>query len=79
MLFDELLDEALVLDVFLGGGGHGGRAGDDERGAGFVDEDGVYFVNNGEVVAALNLLAGRSGHAVVAQGSRSRTRHWCRR
>ncbi len=45
---------------------HGGAA-DDERHAGFVDQDGVHFVDDGEVVAALHLFLGALGHAVVAQ------------
>ena len=43
------------------------RARDDERGAGFVDEDGVDLVDDGEVVAALDLLLLAGGHAIVAQ------------
>ena len=47
-------------------GGLFAHAGDDEGGAGFVDEDGVHLVHDGEVVAALHLLAGVERH-VVAQ------------
>ena len=43
------------------------RAGDDERGAGLVDEDGVHLVDDGEVVPALDLLLLAGGHAIVAQ------------
>ena len=43
-----------------------GRAGDDERGAGLVDEDGVDLVNDDEGVAALDQVLGALGH-VVAQ------------
>ena len=43
-----------------------GSAGDDERGTGLVDEDGVHFVHDGEVVAALHQLRGVELH-VVAQ------------
>ncbi len=43
-----------------------GRAGDDERRAGLVDEDRVDLVDDGEVVAALDQLVGRPRH-VVAQ------------
>ena len=42
-------------------------AGNDEWSTGFVDEDGVDFVNDGKVVTALDLLTGGRGHAVVAQ------------
>src|SRR5690606_17960667 len=41
-------------------------AGDDERGAGLVDQDRVDLVDDGEVVAALHHVAGLPGH-VVAQ------------
>ena len=47
--------------------GDGGRAGDDERRAGLVDEDRVHLVHNREVVAVLHHLVGLHGHAVVAQ------------
>ena len=43
-----------------------GGAGDDERGAGLVDEDGVDFIDDGEVVAALDELGLVPRH-VVAQ------------
>ena len=42
------------------------RAGDDERRTGFVDEDGVHFVDDGVMVAALHQLLGVEFH-VVAQ------------
>ena len=45
--------------------GHG--AGDDQRGAGLVDQDGVDFVDDAEPVVALNLVLFARGHAVVAQ------------
>ena len=32
------------------------RTADDQRRAGFIDEDGVHFVHDGEVMAALDLL-----------------------
>ena len=44
-----------------------GRAGNDQRGAGLVDEDRVHFVDDGEVVAALDLLVLGGGHAVIAE------------
>ena len=47
-------------------GGLVGGAGDDERGAGFVDEDGVDFVDDAVVVAALDLILELELH-VVAQ------------
>ena len=47
-------------------GGLVGGAGDDERGAGFVDEDGVDFVDDGVVVAALHAILDFELH-VVAQ------------
>ncbi len=47
-------------------GGLVGRAGDDQRRTGLVDEDGVDLVDDGEVVAALHQLVLRPRH-VVAQ------------
>ena len=47
-------------------GGVGDAAGDDQRGAGLVDEDRVDLVDDGEVVAALGLVDELAGH-VVAQ------------
>src|SRR6202044_415365 len=43
-----------------------GGPGDDQWGAGFVDQNRVDLVNNGEVVAALDAVFQRVGH-VVAQ------------
>ena len=43
------------------------RTRNDERRAGFVDQNGVHFVNNTEVVVALDLVFLAAGHAVVAQ------------
>ena len=43
------------------------RPADDERRARFIDEDGVDFVHDGEVMAALHLFFQAAGHAVVAQ------------
>jgi hypothetical protein len=65
LLADELVDEGFEAVVLVGG--DGGGAGDDERGAGLVDEDGVDFIDDGEVVAALDLLVSGGGHAVVAK------------
>ena len=45
----------------------GGRAGNDQRRARLVDEDGVHLVDNCEVVTALDLLVLGGGHAVVAE------------
>ena len=39
-------------------------AGDDEGGAGLVDEDGVHLVHNGEHMAPLDQLVGVDGHVV---------------
>lgn len=47
-------------------GGFVGRAGDDKRRTGFVDQDGVHFVDDGVMVAALHQLLGVKFH-VVAQ------------
>jgi len=70
-----------AVDVAKGG------AGDDERRPGLVHEDIVHLVDDGEGQFLLALLmpggveriapAGRLH--VVAQGSRSQTRCWCRR
>ena len=48
-------------------GGDRGGAGDDERGAGLVDEDGIDLVDDGVVIAALDLGGLALGHAVVAE------------
>ena len=48
---DQLGDDAVDLVILVGGFLAG--AGDDERGAGFVDQDGVHFVDDGEVVRTL--------------------------
>ena len=40
-------------------------AGDDQRGTGFIDEDGVHLVHDGKVVAPLHQLAGIDGHIVT--------------
>ena len=63
---DQLFDHGAELAEFLVDGDHGG-AGDDERGAGLVDEDGVHFVDDGEEVSALDLFLLARGHAVVAE------------
>ena len=51
--------EHLVVAV-----GYGTR--DNQRRTGIVDQDGVYLVDDGIVVATLNEVVGRDGH-VVAQ------------
>src|SRR5690606_4256864 len=40
--------------------------GNNERGTGLVDQDGIHFINNGKVETALNLVLNTEGH-VVAQ------------
>ena len=72
----ELGDDDVDAGVLVGG--LVGGAGDDERGAGFVDEDGVDFVDDAVVVAALDLILDARTSCCRA-GSRSRTRCWCRR
>ena len=77
----DLVGPLVLGDVVLG------RAGDDERRAGFVDEDVVDFVDDREVQRALRLLLvlRDSGHrrgrrsACCRGGSRSRIRCSCRR
>src|SRR5580693_378221 len=44
-----------------------GRAADDQRRSRLIDEDGVHFVDYGEIVPALDLLLLALGHAVIAQ------------
>ena len=39
--------------------------GDDQRGTGFIDQDGVHLVHDGKVVAPLHQLAGVDGHIVT--------------
>ena len=59
-LLDDLRHAAVPLQVALG------RSGDDERRAGFVDQDVVDLVHDGVVVAALHAIGEAHGH-VVAQ------------
>ena len=59
----ELGDDDVDASVLVGG--LVGGAGDDERGAGFVDEDGVYFVDDAVVVSALNLVLDLELHVVA--------------
>ena len=58
---DDLVDDPVLLGRLLGG------AGDDERRAGLVDQDGVDFVHDAEPVVALDLVFFAGGHAVVAE------------
>ncbi len=57
---DDAIDLVVEVGRFLG------RPGDDQRGARFVDEDAVDFVDDGEVVPALDVLRELELH-VVAQ------------
>ncbi len=59
----ELGDDEVDAGVLVGG--LVGGAGDDERGAGFVDEDGVDFVDDAVVVAALDLVLELELHVVA--------------
>ncbi len=65
LAFDELFDRGFVLVVLLRR--VGGGAGNDEGRACFVDEDRVDLVDDGDVVAALDLFLLGRGHAVVAK------------
>src|SRR5712671_5185779 len=51
---NQLGNDFVDLEIFVGG--LFGRAGDDQRGARLVDQDGVNFVDDGEVMAALNAV-----------------------
>ena len=57
---DDAVDLLVEVGVALGG------PGDDQRGAGLVDQDGVHLVDDGVEGVALDPLLGREGH-VVAQ------------
>ena len=59
----ELGDDDVDAGVLVGG--LVGGAGDDERGAGLVDEDGVDFVDDAVVVAALDLVGELELHVVA--------------
>ena len=43
------------------------RSADDEGSSGLVDEDGVHFVDDGKIMAALDLFLFARGHAVIAK------------
>src|SRR5882724_7103925 len=60
------MDLRLELAVLLIVSDHG-RSADDERRAGFIDEDRVHFVHDGEIMTALDLLFLARGHAIIAQ------------
>jgi hypothetical protein len=57
---DDAVDLVILVGGFLAG------AGNDERRARFVDQDGIHFVDDGEVVAALHAVFQAELH-VVAQ------------
>src|SRR6185503_19654973 len=59
-LRDDAVDLVILVGRFLAG------AGDDERGAGLVDEDGIDFVDDGVVVKPLGAILEPELH-VVAQ------------
>ena len=66
--FDEFAEFKLGDDDVDAGvlvGGLVGGAGDDERGAGLVDEDGVDFVDDAVVVSALDLILDLELHVVA--------------
>ncbi len=56
---DDDVDAGVLVGGLVGG------AGDDERGAGFVDEDGVDFVDDAVVMAALHLVLDLELHVVA--------------
>src|SRR5258708_23159644 len=63
-VLDQLGNDFVDLEVFVGR--FFGGAGDDERGARFVDQDGVDFIDDGEMMAALHTVREVVLH-VVAQ------------
>ena len=63
---DQPLDRRLELDELLVHR-HDRGTRDDQRRSRFIDEDGIYFVHDGEIVAPLDLLFFAGGHAIVAQ------------
>ena len=65
LLPHQLLDERFPFVVLMRRNRR--RSADDERRARFVDQDGIDFIDNRVIVAALDLLLARRGHAVVAQ------------
>ena len=65
LLKNQVLNHRLEAVELMGG--NGGWTGNDERRAGFVDENGVNFIHDRKRVAPLDLLCLRAGHSVVAQ------------
>ena len=53
-LRNDFVDAVILVGGFFGG------AGNDQRSAGFVDQDRVDFVDDGEMVAALDAICARS-------------------
>ena len=62
---DQLFDHRLELVVLMRR--DRGRAADDERRPRLVDQNGIDLVDDGKIIAPLNLLVLARGHAVVAQ------------
>src|SRR6267154_6759642 len=60
---NQLGNDFVDLEIFVGG--LFGWAGDDQRGARLVDQDGVNFVDDGEVVTALNAVGEVVLHVVA--------------
>ena len=65
LLAHELVHQWLPFVVLMGR--NRGRPANNERGARFIDQDGIDFVDDRVIVAALDLLFARRRHAVVAQ------------
>ena len=63
LAFFQLGNDAVDAEVLVGGLLAG--AADDERGASFVDQDGIHFVDDGEVVRALHAFAQVELHIVA--------------
>ena len=62
---DQLFDNWLELIVLMRRDGC--RTADDERSPRFVDQNGINLVDDGKVMATLNLLVLRSRHPVITQ------------
>src|SRR6266513_2762952 len=65
LLANKLLDKRFPFVVLMRRDRR--RAADDERGPRFVDQDGIDFIDNRVIIAALHLLFARRCHAVVAE------------
>ena len=76
-LLHELFDERLELVVLMRRDRR--RAADDQRRARLIDQDGVHFVDDGEVMAALDLFLLAWWPCRCRAGNRSRTRRSSRR